>query len=798
MTLLAAALQYGDHGLPVFPIHTPRSGVCTCDRGEWCESPGKHPRVGGGFKAATTDQPQIHEWWTRWPDANIGLATGKSANIVVLDVDGPEGAEAVRGRHLPPTAAAQTGRGIHYFFACPEGGLPSRVGVLSKVDLRGDGGYVVVPPSLHVSGQRYRWVPGLTPRKAGFAPCPGWVRELALEQSGARPRRSVEEWRSLAAEGVSEGERHNRLASMAGKLIGSGLDPDLGKELLHAWNDARCRPPLPRNELVQIIDDIQAREYRGSPESSPRGANKLERAGANGLPEWEPPVEFDGFSLPPFPTEALPPVIRIFVEELTASHQVPIDIPACAGIGAVAAALARKVEVAIGESHRETINLYIAPTAPSGERKRVIRDLLAPLYEAERALQSDKRSEISKAQGRRAIAEEQIRHLEKRAGKEDDPAKREALACRLDRLRMELPEVPAVPQLIADDTTSENLGRILAEQGERIAIVSEEAGSLFAQAAGRYLKGGEVDLDLWLKGYDGGSTRVGRVTRKAVSLERPAITAIVTPQPIVLAEFAKHPEFVGRGFVARWLFVLPSSLVGTRRYTNRPVSVAAREAYHSAIRRLVDLALPDVQNIPLVRLEGEALRLWATYQDQIEAQQADGGRLYFVRDWASKLAGKIARIAACFHLLEHRHSEAPWRTPISEEAVAAAWALGEYFTEHALAAHALMGADPRVASARRILGWIRRMQIQRFSGRDCHQAHRNVGKPSDLDPGLAILKERGFIRRLPAPGSSEKGGRPRTPDWEVNPRTQNPQKTQNPRPDPGSEGSESFEERSYV
>jgi len=334
---------------------------------------------------------------------------------------------------------------------------------------------------------------------------------------------------------------------------------------------------------------------------------------------------------------------------------------------------------------------------------------------------------------------------------------------------------------------------LLSEQGERIAVVSEEAGSLFAQVGGRYSKNGDVDLDLWLKGYDAGPTRVGRISRNQVWLEHPSITAIVTPQPSVLEGLAEHPEFRGRGFIARWLFVLPQSLVGKRAYRNRPISPAARDSYVGAIKKLADLPVSGMAEMPLVHLEGDALDLWAKFHDRIEADQAEGKRLDHMRDWASKLSGKVARIAACFHLLEHRDRAAPWELPISSETVAAAWALGEFFLEHALAVHAIMGANPDVARARRICDWIRQNRLERFSRRDCHQAHKSMGEAVEFDRWLTILEDRGFIRKLPPKPSGPKGGRPPTPVWEVNPLAQNSQNSQNPPLVQGSESSEGFE-----
>src|SRR5262245_12988593 len=88
MTCLENALALAKWGYAVFPLHTPtRKGSCSCSQGLNCKHQGKHPRTQNGFKDATTDPKQIGRWWWRWPDANIGIATGEPSNLVVLDID---------------------------------------------------------------------------------------------------------------------------------------------------------------------------------------------------------------------------------------------------------------------------------------------------------------------------------------------------------------------------------------------------------------------------------------------------------------------------------------------------------------------------------------------------------------------------------------------------------------------------------------------------------------------------------------------------------------------------------------
>ena len=116
----------------------------------------------GGFKVATTDPRQIEAWWRKWPDANIGIATGAMSGIVVIDVDGANGLAFLKtlvDQHepLPRTAIVKTARGWHFYFALPAQCtlIPCSTG--NGLDVRGDGGYVVAPPSRHASGHVYQW-----------------------------------------------------------------------------------------------------------------------------------------------------------------------------------------------------------------------------------------------------------------------------------------------------------------------------------------------------------------------------------------------------------------------------------------------------------------------------------------------------------------------------------------------------------------------------------------------------------------------------------------------------------------
>ena len=162
--LLDAAISYAQCGWPVLPVHSIRDGKCTCHRRRRCK-PGKHPRIKGGHAAGTTERDKIEEWWTMWPDANVGIVTGAISNLLVIDVDPRHDGEeninkliAMLGP-LPPGPTVRTGGGgWHRYFQHPGGKVTSRSNISPGVDIRADDVYAVAPPSVHVSGKSYSWV----------------------------------------------------------------------------------------------------------------------------------------------------------------------------------------------------------------------------------------------------------------------------------------------------------------------------------------------------------------------------------------------------------------------------------------------------------------------------------------------------------------------------------------------------------------------------------------------------------------------------------------------------------------
>jgi Bifunctional DNA primase/polymerase, N-terminal len=197
-SLSAYALYYASLGWHVFPLCTPGlDGRCTFHRRRG--HPGKEPRIKGWPRKATTDVDTIKGWWHTWPGANIGLVTGRASGTFAVDIDPRRGGhytladlEAAHGR-LPETVLAFSGGGgQHYYLKTPVCTLTGGNDALGPgIDVKADGGFIVAPPSRHVSGMRYEWEVSSRPGEVAVADPPGWLFAMLTEKgapSSARAR----------------------------------------------------------------------------------------------------------------------------------------------------------------------------------------------------------------------------------------------------------------------------------------------------------------------------------------------------------------------------------------------------------------------------------------------------------------------------------------------------------------------------------------------------------------------------------------------------------------------------------
>jgi hypothetical protein len=244
---LRSALRYARKGIPIFPLN------------------GKEPLTAHGFKDATTDPRQIHMWWNRYPDANIGIPTGGVSGLVVVDRDGDSPDASRMWDALPPTLEVATSRGGHRYYRIPKDQKVRSRKLAPDVDLKADGGYVVAADSLHPSGIRYEFVEET--KAIGVAALPDELTEPERKEEVSQRREGAAIYVDDGSP-IPEGTRNRTLTSIGGRKRAQGLEQGDLEDHLLAVNAQQCTPPLDEDEVKRIAASV-ARYAAGDTSSGP-------------------------------------------------------------------------------------------------------------------------------------------------------------------------------------------------------------------------------------------------------------------------------------------------------------------------------------------------------------------------------------------------------------------------------------------------------------------------------------------------------------------------------------------------
>ena len=465
--------------------------------------------------------------------------------------------------------------------------------------------------------------------------------------------------------------------------------------------------------------------------------------------QWPEPLMFGEIETPEIKPDLLPEPLATFCAAVTGSCQTPPGMAVMMALSAVATCLQKRFEVApFGDGYTEPVNIMTATALdPASRKSAVVKAVTEPLTAWE-AQQSDLlKDQAAKIRHERDMVIKSIESIKSSASKASatDDDRRDALT-EIKRLEDSLPPEVIVPRLWVDDVTVERLQNLMADNGERIALISAEGG-IFEVLAGLY-SGGKSNINVVLQSHAGEPVRVERQGR-SVMMHKPAMTFGLCVQPSIISDLASgnKARFRGNGMLARLLYCIPKSTVGCRNVAqHKPVPENVRAAYHHLIYKL--LAIQPVsdeqgrERARMLTLAPDALQSWLAFAQYIESNQGQYGEFNNIQDWTGKLPGAALRIAGLCHVVQHGEQTSVISKPTIEKALD----LAELLITHAKAAFELMGTDAAIPDAKFVLQWIIKNGADSFRRNELHKAlHGKFHRVDRLKAALQVLTERNII-----------------------------------------------------
>lgn len=738
--LLHAALAFAAKGWRVLPCHTVDSEDrrCSCGSAD-CGSVGKHPLTPRGCHDATTDADTIRQWWTEAAVANVGIATGRESGLFVLDCDGAAGLSALaklEDQHgpLPKTLSIRTGGGgRHFYFRYPPNcavGNRAKLGGL-PIDVRGDGGYVLAPPSLHKSGNRYTIevdadlvdAPGslldfVAPLESAPNPTPSLstngAASLVLRVGGGADVTSrARAYLAKTPPAISGQGGHAATFTAACALVqGFSLSPSEAMPLLAEWNTS-CVPPWSEKELLHKLADA---EKAAPPPGKARGyllGDKVPSSAPTitttiSIPAPPPARLIEVEPYRPFPTDALPDVARAFVVEGAAALGCDPAYLALPTLAALAGLIGNARTIRIKRSWSEPAIVWVGIVGDSGTLKSPALDLaLRPIH----AIQAEHRAAYAEAVKGQLDADQEY----KRALKEWERSKSKAKP----------PEKPAEPicrRALASDVTIERLAKLLSENPRGLLVARDELAGWFVGLT-RYRSGGASDAPHWLELHRAGTLVVDRVKEggSSIIVRRAAVSLVGGIQPAVLAK-TLTAEHLDSGMAARFLLAMPPRRI--KRWTEADISQSVHDDYAALLRRLIDLPIGnDGRGEPepiSLRMTPEAKAEWVRFYGEWAKEQAElDGEL--AAAW-SKLEGYAARLALIHHVATT--ADAGAADAVGLESLRAGITLTKWFAAEARRIYQTLGEPKEERELRRLIEHVRALggsatprDLQRSNGK---------------------------------------------------------------------------------
>lgn len=470
-------------------------------------------------------------------------------------------------------------------------------------------------------------------------------------------------------------------------------------------------------------------------------AQYFEEANMVSTEQWEQPIPFDSITVPSFPIDCLPPALSEYVTAVSEATQTPIDMAAASALSVIAVCVQGKYKIQGKPDWIEPLNLYSAVVANPAERKSAIIALLTKyINEYEYKYNEANAEDVNRSRLEKNMLIKEINYLSDKLAK--GKGDKETLLQKQDELT-NFKEVNPL-RLLADDISPEALTSLLAANNGKMSVISSEGG-IFEILQGRYSQ--SVNIDTFLKAHCGDPIRVDRKGRESELIKEPCLTVLLSIQPQVLDGLVGNEVFRGRGLTARFLYCMPTSSVGIRKFETEEIPSQCKARYRELCFDLLDIK-PE-ENAEVLYLSPEAYALSAAFANELEPRLVDD--LEGMADWAGKLHGAILRLAGILHIVDQLVF-AP-KTPISAETVQNAIRLGYYFLEHARAAYQLMGANEEIREAKYVLGKIEKQRLEKFTKRDLVRLCRKYKSTEQLNNPLNFLLQNSYLREQQQPYS---------------------------------------------
>lgn len=456
--------------------------------------------------------------------------------------------------------------------------------------------------------------------------------------------------------------------------------------------------------------------------------------------QFEQFIPFDQHQTPDIPAELLPVGLAGFVRNISEVLSVPPAMPVMAALGMVSAGISKKFVVSPKPDWMEPVNIYsLTAMPPASNKSQVLKYLKSPVDEWEE-------KEAIRVIPEREKAFIELKLLEAELSKQYSVIKgkkskasevnvaKEAVVGIEEQIKAKKDSLPMLPQIYTTDATPEAIAELVHEQNGRLGIISDEGG-ITEVLSGLY-NGGNANIDIILKGIDGGATRIKRANRDYKL--NPYLTLVLIIQPQVLANMADKKAFTGNGALERYLYALPIGNVGYRTFRDTKIDGHLQTRYSNLIYNLLCIPMPEKPHC--LTLDTPSKEMFHNFRTEIERELRADGKLYICIGWGGKLAGYTLRLAGLMHVAEHDNID---HLIIQKNTMKNAITLARLLMEHTVTAYNMMGADAETKDAKSILEWLMAVRVTRFTKSEIINAMKNMqaGKKDNLKKALQLLVE---------------------------------------------------------